>query len=66
MYYCYGAIAVPDARQASEHRSLEVGMGNRLDTSPLERDHRRQVGDRNSRAPTQFPRLLALEVPPMS
>ena len=55
---------VPDACEAVEHRSLAVGMAVSAVPVAPGRDHHRPAGDRASLAPTWFPRLLALEVPP--
>src|SRR6185437_10683511 len=55
---------VPEARETVEHRSRAVGMAvSSLPVAPG-RDHHRPAGDRAPLAPTRFPRLLALEVPP--
>src|SRR5216683_3195423 len=55
---------VTDARETAEHRSLAVGMA--VSTVPVApgRRHHLPTGDRAPLAPTRFPRLLALEVPP--
>src|SRR5258707_6315581 len=55
---------VTDACETAEHRSFAVGMA--VSTVPVApgRDHHRPAGDRDPLAPTRFPRLLALEVPP--
>src|SRR5437870_2636162 len=47
-----------------EHRSLAVGMAVSAVPVAPGRDHHRPAGDRASLAPTWFPRLLALEIPP--
>jgi hypothetical protein len=54
----------PNARETVQHRSLAVGMA--VSTVPVApgRDHYHPAGDRDPLAPTRFPRLLALEVPP--
>jgi len=55
---------VPETRETVEHRSLAIGMV--VSTVPVAPgcDHHRSAGDRDPLAPTRFPRLLALEVPP--
>jgi hypothetical protein len=55
---------VRGARDIVEHRSLAVGVA--VSTVPVatRRNQHRPAGDRHPLAPTRFPRLLALEVPP--
>src|SRR5271156_4324022 len=55
---------VSDALETVEHRSLVVGMAVSTVSIAPGRDHHRPAGDRDPLAPTRFPRLLALEIPP--
>jgi hypothetical protein len=54
----------PTRGETVEHRSLAAGMA--VSTVPVAygRDHHRSARHRDPLAPTRFPRLLALEVPP--
>jgi hypothetical protein len=58
---CNAQITV--ARETVEHRSLAVGVA--VSTVPVApgRDPHSSAGDRDPLAPTQLPRLLAVEVP---